>query len=75
MFSTLFSGINSLKSGLLRLTVQSNYQMGREAEDKDGIISEAQFSGTISVVRYIYDSAAADIKNRHGRHSHSRNNK
>ncbi len=62
MFSMLFPDINSLKSGLLHLTVQSNYQMGRKAEDKDGIISEPQFSVTISVVRYIYDFAAADIK-------------
>ncbi len=52
MFAALLSDINSLKSGLLHLTDQPNYQKGRSAKVKDGIILEAKFLGTISVYKY-----------------------
>ncbi len=43
MFAAQHSDINSIKSGLLRLTGQPNCQKGRATEVKDGIISEAIF--------------------------------
>jgi len=49
MSATLYSMFNSLKSGLLHLTGQSNSRKGRTAKVKDGIISETKFLGAISV--------------------------
>jgi hypothetical protein len=47
MFAAMHSDINSLKSGPLLLTGQPNYQKGRSAKVKNGIISETKFLGTI----------------------------
>jgi hypothetical protein len=43
MFASMHSDINSLKSVLLHLTKTPNFQKGREAKVKDGIISEEKF--------------------------------
>jgi hypothetical protein len=55
MFEAMNSDINPLKSGLLHLTGQSNFQKGRSAKVKDGIILETNFFGTISMDRYLWD--------------------
>jgi len=49
MFAALYSDINSLKSGLLRLIRQPNSQKGRADNVKDLIMSETKLSGTITV--------------------------
>jgi hypothetical protein len=51
MFATFHSMFNSLKSGLLHLTGQTNSRKGR-AKVNDGIISGTIFPGTISVDQY-----------------------
>jgi hypothetical protein len=47
MFAAMHSDISSFESVHLHLTGQPNYQKGRSAKVKDGIISETKFLGTI----------------------------
>jgi hypothetical protein len=43
MFAALHSDINYLKSSLLHLTRKLNFEKGRGAKVKDGIILDAKF--------------------------------